>query len=362
MYKASFNNRKSPFYTALRGEVDRYFSENRIKPTGNWNLYLKSFTFLILLVYLYIQLVFFTPVWWIAIPMCIIFGFNAAFIGFNIMHDGCHGSYSEKKWLNEIMGLSLNLLGSDATLWKTKHNVVHHTYTNIDGLDADITQTALLRFAPSQKHLKIHKFQHLYAPLLYGLITFSWIFEADFTKYFSKKVLGTPIRDMSPREHIAFWASKVLYFFFYIILPIYMLGFLPFLIGFLTMNLTLGLVIAIVFQLAHVVEITEFEDATRSNIKIEEEWAIHQIKTTANFATNNALISWFLGGLNFQVEHHLFPKISHVHYPQIQKIVREVCDQFQVEYRVYPTMWAAVRSHFRLLRSLGNGMKLTPSL
>ncbi|MBX7240950.1 MAG: acyl-CoA desaturase [Bacteroidia bacterium] len=358
MYKASFNNRKSPFYTTLRAEVDKYFAENHIKPTGNWNLYLKTSLFLSLAVYLYIQLVFFTPVWWIAIPLCILFGFNSAFIGFNIMHDGCHGSYSDKKWVNDLMGLSLNLLGSDATLWKAKHNVVHHTFTNIDGLDADITQSSLLRFAPSQPLLKIHRFQHIYAVFLYGLITFAWIFEADFTKYFSKKILNSPIRDLSPREHFTFWASKVMYLLVYILIPAYVLGFVPFLIGFMVMNITLGVVIALVFQLAHVVEITEFEDATHDNIKIEDEWAIHQIKTTANFATRNPVISWFLGGLNFQVEHHLFPKISHVHYPHIQKIVADVCDKFQVEYKSYPTMRQALVSHFRLLRQLGTGMRM----
>jgi linoleoyl-CoA desaturase len=140
---------------------------------------------------------------------------------------------------------------------------------------------------------------------------------------------------------------------FYWAIPIYFVGFWPAIIGYAIMSATTGLLISIVFQLAHVVEITEFEDATEYDLTIEHEWAIHQIKTTANFATNNRIVSWFLGGLNFQVEHHLFPKISHIHYPKIQPIVKSVCERFGVEYLDYPTMRASIASHLRMMRYLG---------
>lgn len=356
MYRASFNNRQQSFYATLKQEVDNYFTQNNLKPTGNGLLYFKTFLFLSLGIYLYVQLVFFTPPVWIALPLCVLLGFDMAFIGFNIMHDGCHGSYSSKKWVNELMGYSLNLLGSNSLLWKFKHNVAHHTFTNIDGHDADIVQGALLRLAPSQPLRPVHKFQHLYAIFLYGLISFAWIFAADFEKYFEKKVLSTSIQGFTLKDHIIFWVTKVFYVFAYIILPIYMLGFVPFIIGFLAVNLSLGVMMAIVFQLAHIVEIAEFEDATHANLKIEKEWAVHQLDTTVNFATHNRFLSFFLGGLNFQVEHHLFPKISHVHYPAIQKIVRETCEKYGVEYKSYPTMRAAVASHFRLMWKLGHGL------
>ena len=353
MARVTFNNRPNPFYTTLKSEVKNYFTENHIPSTGNGLLYFKTLLFLSVAIYLYIQVVFFTPVWWLALPMCMLFGINAAFIGFNIMHDGCHGSYSEKDWINNIMGLTLNLLGSNAFLWKTKHNVAHHTYTNIDGLDADITQTSLLRLAPTQPLLKIHQYQHIYGMFLYALISIAWVFHGDFTKYFSHKVLSTEIKDFSTKEHITFWVSKVFYVIIYLIIPIYMLGFSTFIVGFLTMNLSLGLVLALVFQLAHVVEIAEFENATDADLSIEHEWAIHQVNTTVNFATNNRIVSFFLGGLNFQVEHHLFPKVSHVHYPNIQQIVKKVCEQYNLQYRQYPTVSQAIASHFRMLKQLG---------
>jgi len=354
MNKAIFNNKLSPFYTELKEEVEKYFQENNISSTGNIQLYLKTFILLFLAMYLYVQLVFFTPTWWIALPLCMLAGVNAAAIGFNIMHDACHGSYSQKKWLNNLMGYSLNLLGSNAFFWKVKHNVVHHTFTNIDGIDSDIVQSSLLRFCPTQPKLAVHRYQHIYGSVLYALSSMVWVFVNDFQKYFSRKVYTTPINGMDTKEHLIFWATKVFYVSVYLIIPMYFVGVLNALIGYLAMNLTLGFVLAIVFQLAHVVEITEFEDAKGITLKIEDEWAIHQVNTTADFATNNSVVTWLLGGLNFQVEHHLFPKVSHIHYPKIQKIVAEVCARFEVKYRVFPTMSDAISSHFRMLRILGN--------
>ena len=119
------------------------------------------------------------------------------------------------------------------------------------------------------------------------------------------------------------------------------------------MHLTMGLTLALVFQLAHVVEATHFADAHQDVLHIEDEWAVHQVQTTADFATHNKIISWFTGGLNFQVEHHLFPKISHVHYPVIHKFVKEACRKFSITHNDYPSMISALRSHFRLMRQLG---------
>jgi linoleoyl-CoA desaturase len=257
------------------------------------------------------------------------------------MHDGNHGSYSTKKWINNIMGLTANMMGVNAWMWKHKHNVIHHTYTNVDGVDDDLTKTALLRMCPSQKQLKIHRYQYIYCIPLYGLTSLLWTFFTDFTKYFGHKIHATATRKMEIKEHIIFWLSKSLYAVFYIALPLYMVGFLPFITGFMAVHITLGITLAIVFQLAHVVEATHFVDANKKALKIDDEWAIHQVQTTADFATNNKIISWLTGGLNYQVEHHLFPKISHVHYPAIHKIVKDTCRKFSVRFNNYPSMTAA---------------------
>ena len=176
----------------------------------------------------------------------------------------------------------------------------------------------------------------------------------DFNKYFKRKIVDTPLQKMESREHIVFWMSKIFYILFYIAIPVMAVGWKSWAIGFACMHVVMGFTLAIVFQLAHVVENAEFEHAEANHdLKIQEEWAIYQVKTTANFAPKNKVISWFVGGLNFQVEHHLFPRISHVHYPAIRKIVKQTCDQFNISYNEFPTMTKAVASHFRMMKQLG---------
>lgn len=360
MQKVIFKSDTNAFYSALRHNVEQYFEEKKMSKTGNWHLFTKTIVFLSAAVGLYVWLVFFTPSSvLLSLLLCGIAGTNMAFIGFNVMHDASHGSYSENPKLSNALSYTMNLLGSSAFFWNTKHNILHHTFTNIDGVDADIVQTKLLRLAPSQEWRPVHRFQHIYSLPLYAISHAVWIFFNDFEKYFSKKVLNMPIRNFDLRQHIIFWTTKVLYTTVYIVIPAIVVGFWPAIIGFAVMSAVCGITITVVFQLAHVVEITEFEDGSEG-IEVESEWAVHQLNTTANFATHSSLLSWFLGGLNFQVEHHLFPKISHIHYPALQKIVRKTCEQYNVRYRSFPTLFQAINSHFRMLYLMGNN-KITAS-
>jgi linoleoyl-CoA desaturase len=288
----------------------------------------------------------------LAVFVWFLFGLNMAAIGFNIMHDACHGSFSTKGWVNEIFGLTNNFLGGNAFLWKLKHNIIHHTYTNIDGVDDDINNMPFLRQCSSQPLKPMHKFQSAYMFLLYGF-TSLFMFFMDYIKYFSRKVYTTPLKPMDFKEHFLFWGGKLFFIAFYIALPIVMIGWKWWLIGFLISQFTLGLTLAIVFQLAHVVEHAEFDAAGVDPVKIENEWAIHQVKTTANFAFSNKLVTWFVGGLNYQIEHHLFPRISHIHYPAISKIVKETCEKFDLNYIYFPTTRAAIASHVRFMHTMG---------
>jgi linoleoyl-CoA desaturase len=252
------------------------------------------------------------------------------------------------------MALSSNLLGGNTFIWKFKHNIVHHTYTNVDGVDDDIALSPLMRQCETQKWYPPHRFQHIYGFLLYAFTSLAWFFVMDFTKYFRQKVHTTPMQKMNFSEHIIFWLSKFLYAGVFVVAPIMIVGWMPWMFGFIALNLTLGLTLAVVFQLAHVVEHTEFVHIEENDTKkIEEEWAIHQVKTTANFAPRNKFVSWFVGGLNFQVEHHLFPRISHVHYPAINRIVKQTCRQFNITYNEFPTMQQAIASHYRMIKELG---------
>ncbi|MEN9952639.1 MAG: hypothetical protein RLZZ520_907 [Bacteroidota bacterium] len=351
-YKVTFNNKNKVFFNALKEEVDAYFERNGIKKTGNWKLYLKTMILIPGAIGLYALLMFVQMPAILTVFLWFLFGLNMAAIGFNIMHDACHGSFSTKGWVNEIFGLTNNFLGGNAFLWKLKHNIIHHTYTNIDGVDDDINNMPFLRQCSTQPLKPMHKFQSAYMFVLYGF-TSLFMFFMDYIKYFSKKVYTTPLKPMDFKEHFLFWGGKLFFIAFYIALPIVMIGWKWWLIGFIISQFTLGLTLAIVFQLAHVVEHAEFDAAGVDPVKIENEWAIHQVKTTANFAFSNKLVTWFVGGLNYQIEHHLFPRISHVHYPAISKIVKETCEKFDLNYIYFPSTRAAIASHVRFMHTMG---------
>ena len=354
MSKVTFNNKNSIFYTALKKEVEQYFQQKKLKKSGNWKLYIKSSVLIPAAAAIYLSLLLFSIPTFVGILLCLVLGFILASIGFNIMHDACHGSFSSRKWVNETLGYTLNALGGNSFIWKFKHNIIHHTYPNVDGIDDDIAKSPIMRQCTSQKWMPAHRFQHIYVVLVYAISTFAWVFLMDFTKYFKRKVFTTPMQKMNRRDHFIFWISKVLYLLFYVAIPVYMVGWQSWAIGFTIMHITMGLTLALVFQLAHVVEHAEFETVSGEDSKIiENEWAIHQLKTTVNFAPKNKIISWFVGGLNFQIEHHLFPKVSHVHYPALSKIVQKICNQFNVPYHAYPTMTQAISSHFRMMKQLG---------
>jgi linoleoyl-CoA desaturase len=354
MPKVTFNNKDKSFFNTLKSSVDHYFAAQQLKKTGNWNLYSKTAVLAPLAILTYSFLLFLPMPVVLSILLCCLLGFTLASIGFNVMHDACHGSYSSRGWVNTVMALSSNLMGGNTYIWKFKHNIVHHTYTNIDGVDDDIALSPLMRQCATQKWLPPHRYQHIYGFLLYSFTSLAWFFVMDFTKYFSSKVHTTPMTKMDFKEHVIFWMSKALYVVLFVVFPIMQLGWMPWLFGFVALNLTLGLTLAVVFQLAHVVEHTEFVHADQVEpMKIENEWAIHQVKTTANFAPRNKFISWFVGGLNYQVEHHLFPRISHVHYPAINRIVKQTCRQFNVPYNEFPTMQKAIASHYKLIKELG---------
>jgi len=358
MPKISFNNSDHVFYTSLKTSVNGYFAQAEIKKTGNARLYVKSVVLILAAVSLYSLLLFLPMPWLPVVISSLILGLILASIGFNVMHDANHGSYSSRKWVNGTLGLTLNALGGNSFIWKQKHNIIHHTYTNVDGIDDDIAKSPFIRMCSSQVWVPAHRLQHLYTPVLYAFSSMIWILYQDFEKYFKRKIVDTPLSKMSKADHVIFWISKILYLLFYIAIPVVLMGWQHGLLFFLSMHIGLGLTLSIVFQLAHVVEETEFESASGDAKEIENEWAIHQVKTTANFSPNRPIISWFVGGLNYQVEHHLFPRISHIHYPALSKLVQKECEAFNLPYNSLPSLKSAVISHFRFIKTLGR--KPTP--
>ncbi|MFT4061046.1 MAG: acyl-CoA desaturase [Edaphocola sp.] len=344
---------KNSLHNELKSRVQRYFEENNIKQTGNMALWHKAVVLLVAFIGIYLHLLVFQPAWYFAITECALLGCVVASIGFNVMHDGGHGSFSQSKVMNKIASWSSSMLGASQFMWNMKHNMIHHTYTNVDGVDDDIEIGALMRMAPTQKHYKFHRFQHVYFVLLYMWMYVFWVYYSDYNKYFSGKIGEFPLKKMSLSDHVRFWAVKVWHLAVFVVIPIAVVGWLHWLVGFMTLSLVGGFILSIVFQLAHTVEDAHFPMADADSNKLPDEFAAHQIKTTANFGTKDKVLNWFVGGLNFQIEHHLFPKISHVHYPAISKIVKSVCQEYQLQYIEYPSMGSAVAAHVRFLKEMG---------
>ncbi|WP_340203012.1 fatty acid desaturase family protein [Ascidiimonas sp. W6] len=344
------------FFKTLNSRVNSYFKENNLKRTGNWKLHVKTVVMFSIFLTPYFLILTLDMNQWIQLLLTVVIGIGMAGVGMNVMHDGNHGSYSSKKWLNNLMGSSIYILAGNAYNWKVQHNVLHHTYTNIHGHDEDLENSDLIRFSVHAKWKRFHRFQHYYSIFLYGLLTINWAITSDFKqmrRYVKAKLSYGKFPSVTTRWSILI-ITKILYAAIWIVIPMLVLeiSWWKILIGFFVMHYTAGLILSVVFQLAHVIKEAEtpLPDETGS---MKNTWAIHQLFTTVNFSTKNRIVNWFTGGLNHQVEHHIFPNISHVHYTKISKIVKETAKEFNLPYNEYKTTRKAIISHFNHLKELG---------
>jgi len=349
--------RDTDFIKTLRSRVKTYFEANGISHYGNTEMYLKTF-FMLLLFYLPYSMIV-TQVITSNIGILIMYaimGLGMAGIGLSIMHDANHGAYSQKKWVNQLMGLCLNLMGGNAAMWRIQHNILHHSFTNIEGMDEDIDPPAfLLRFSPHRKRNFLHRFQHYYAWVLYGLMSLSWVILKDFQQFFRYKKMG--LNKTQGSETKVFWSLlfwKMVYWTYIIIIPIWVLNIQwhIVLLGFLTLQFITGLILAAIFQPAHVIPESTFPLPNEERT-IENNFAVHQLSTTANFASQSRWFSWFVGGLNYQVEHHLFPNICHVHYRSLSPIVEQTAREYGLPYHQLGSFANALKVHTQMLKKLG---------
>lgn len=349
------NPRRSRFFATTRQRVDAYFAMRGLSPHANGDMWGKATFFLVVYGVIYGLIISNQFGAWPMLGLAVLLGCFAAFVGFNVSHDAIHGAFSAQGWVNRLLSNTFNLVGANPYLWKTTHNIVHHTYTNIPGHDEDIeVAPGLVRLDAAQPHRPWQRFQHLYAFPLYGLASLSWVFRKDYLKFFKKKI-GQHDNSHHPRgEYVKLFLYKAIYYAAFLVLPTLVLdvAWWQVLIGFVAMHLAQGLVIGLVFQLAHVVEGTAFPVPTQTGT-IEEAWAVHQLQTTANFAPRSRMATFFCGGLNRQIEHHLFPQVCHIHYPAIALIVKQTALEFKLPYLENPTFFSALLSHYRLLKQLG---------
>ena len=353
--KCKFNTTsKCQFLATTRLRVDQYFKESGQSRNANGSMWIKTAVFLTGFALLYGLIISNIFSAWAMLGLAMGLGVFSAFVGFNVCHDAIHGSFSADKKTNKFFGLFFNLLGASPYVWSITHNVVHHTYTNIPGHDEDIdVAPGLIRISGDEPVNKAQRYQHLYAFPLYGLASLSWALRKDYKKFFQAKV-GQQVNNHPRAEYFNLFFYKAVYYFLFIALPLLVLDITwwQFIIGFLALQFAQGFTMGLVFQLAHVVEGTDFP-MPNDDGNIEEAWAEHQMRTTANFATHNRFAAFFLGGLNRQIEHHLFPKICHIHYGAIGKIVKQTALEFNIPYNENPTFTSALRSHYRMLKKFG---------
>jgi linoleoyl-CoA desaturase len=359
-----FSSAKSDFFSTLNQRVNDYFKSGNISRNANSEMVIKTvFMYGIYFVPYILMLTGVVSNLWAMLILCLIMGVAMAGIGLSVMHDANHGAYSNKSWLNNLIGLSLNLVGGNAFNWKVQHNVLHHTYTNIHDVDEDISPRGVLRMTPHSPWQFFHRFQHFYAWFLYGLMTLIWVLIKDFVRIvkYEKEGFVKKQRASLVNEWIILIASKVIYVGYVIVIPALVLPLLwwQIALGFVAMHYVGGFILAIIFQPAHVIDGTEYPLPDAEG-KIDNSWAIHQLYTTTNFANKSRIFSWYVGGLNFQIEHHLFPNVCHVHYRKISRIVKETAQEYGLPYKSEPTFIDALIGHAKLLKQLGRRPVMQP--
>ncbi|MEQ8304614.1 MAG: acyl-CoA desaturase [Cyclobacteriaceae bacterium] len=352
-----FVSKQHDFFTTLNQRVNEYFKSRNISRNANsamifktivmFSLYFIPFTIILSGSFSSLPLFYFLNA---------VMGIGLAGIGMSVMHDANHGAYSKKPWVNTLLGYSLNLVGGNAFNWKIQHNVLHHTFTNIEGVDEDITPRGVLRFSPHTQWKPFHKFQFIYAWFFYGLLSFVWIIFKDYgrlMRYIDDGMIAKQKTSLL-KEWSILLVTKLSYYAVMIALPILILPFAWWqtALGFFTMHYVAGFILAVIFQPAHVVDGTEFPLPDDGG-NIYNTWAIHQLHTTTNFAQSNRLLSWYVGGLNFQVEHHLFSNVCHVHYKKLAGIVKETAEEFGLPYKTKKRFRDAMLGHLIILKELG---------
>jgi len=349
------------FYETVIANVESYFLKNKISPYANAHMWIK--TIVMLLLYFVPYTIMVTGLGsgslWLFYGLWFMMGWGMIGIGTSVMHDAQHGTYSANKKVNRFIGYILEVVGGYAVSWRIQHNVLHHTYTNVAGLDEDMEGNKLFRFSPQKPRYWYHRYQHIYIWFFYMLMTLFWMTAKDFLQ-----VVRYKQHDLLVKEHVSLKQAlfrlslyKLFYYAYIIVLPILFCG-LPWyhvLLGFLLMHFTAGLFLSCIFQPAHIMESSKFAVPVihADKRQMEDSWAIHEVANTTDFAPRKKLLTWFIGGLNFQIEHHLFTNICHVHYPKIAPIVRSVARAFSIPYHVQPTFLKALSLHVKMLKKMG---------
>lgn len=345
--------KNSSFQSELQRRVNEFFQRS-----GKWQrdcprMYLKTFLILTCFAISYVALVWFCTHWLYSVPLTIMLGLATAAIGFNIQHDAGHGAYSQWGWVNKLMSWTIDMVGGSSYMWHWKHGVFHHTYTNISGHDSDIELGVFGRLSPHQQHYFFHRWQKYYLWLLYGFVVIKWHLVDDFQSLWTGKIGEHAFPRPKRWDLFIFILGKLVFFTLAFFIPLLFHAWWIVLLYYTATVLITGIVLSVVFQLAHCDEQADFPLPVGSTGKMPDAWAVHQVHTTVDFAPRSRILTWLLGGLNYQIEHHLFPRICHTNYPAMSKIVRQTCLEYGIPYHVHATFWSAIKAHYRWLDQLG---------
>lgn len=341
----------NPFFNGIRPLVENYFLSKKINKKGNWVLVLKGVILLSIFTISYFS-IFLANASFIKIAVAyILIGLSGVMIVFNLVHDASHQAISKNKLINRSICFIGDLVGINTHIWDIRHNLQHHTFTNILGGDLIIESIPLIRLSPQQPYKYFHKYQLFYAPFLYMFYSFYWMFIIDFKLFLKKDICNLHNIKHTPKEWFILITTKLFYVFYMIVLPWMFtpLSVLSVFALFIIMHMSAGLLLSFVAVLGHFVEGPAFP--APPNGIIENSWSEHELEATIDFAPSSQVINWITGGLNTHVAHHLFPSICHIHYYNLTKIIEDYCTENNYQYKK-ESLWGGLRSHFRYLKRL----------
>jgi linoleoyl-CoA desaturase len=337
----------------LRRRVEKLIREQGIQERDCPAMYLKTGVVLLAFALSYVALVLLAQAWWQALPLALLLGFATAQIGFNIQHDGGHRAYSDRPGVNTLLAMTLDKVGGSSYARRWKHAAFHHMYVNVHAHDTDIELGIFGRLAPEQPHRALYRWQQWYLWPLYGVMVIKWHFYDDFRDVLTGRMGVNPFPRPRGWDLVVFMGGKLVFLTLAFGIPLLLHPFWAVALFYAVTVAVTGVVLSVVFQLAHAVEEARFPMPEPGTTRMVEAWAVHQVGSTVDFAREDRLVSWLVGGLNFQIEHHLFPTLSHVNYPAIAGVVEATCKEYGVPYAANATFSGAVISHFRWLKRMG---------
>jgi linoleoyl-CoA desaturase len=339
------------FPKVLRRRLDKFFSEQKISPKADREMWIKIGVGLAVLAGSWIAIYALRPHSWKFAALYVLGGLAQTFLLLNIAHDSNHNAISRVPWVNQMLNYVFDLCGISSYMWRILHHRGHHACVNIHGEDDALTGRGLFRFTPHEPRLPVHRFQHIYGLFLYAFFSLDYVLVRDFESFFAPKHDYLKRTQHPAREYAILFGGKAFYITYMLILPVVLLGLSPWLVAgaFLLVHLVVGLSVSLVFQTTHTIDTTYFP-LSRDEF---DNSVYHIFATTADYATRNPVVGWLTGGLNHHIAHHLCPAVCHTHYAPLTRILEQTAQEFGVPYRQHPTMARAIRHHLLLLKQLG---------